>query len=164
MQHFKTILNLLNWLKGMPGGLKLNAPLGHFLGNVFANYMNVWKYVIIYLFSILPFLLKLSFVFGCFYGVILLFSIAVDFFRIFTLHLVICFVVSRKLYEIFVHNLLSMYRHFMGIKWNVLRRRIDSCELRNDQLFVNTLFLMNLLFLFPTVAVYYYAFTAFVIG
>jgi phosphatidylinositol glycan class Q protein len=46
-----------------------------------------------------------------------------------------------------------------GKKWNVLRNRIDSYEYKVDQLLLGTLLFTVLLFLLPTVAMYYLVFS-----
>ena len=52
----------------------------------------------------------------------------------------------------------SLWRLFRGKKWNVLRKRVDSASFDVDQLFVGTLLFTVLLFLLPTVALYYVVF------
>lgn len=49
---------------------------------------------------------------------------------------------------------------FSGKKWNVLRNRVDSVENDVDRLFIGTLLFTILLFLFPTIFLYYIVFTS----
>jgi phosphatidylinositol glycan class Q protein len=58
-----------------------------------------------------------------------------------------------------VYALGSLWRLFTGKKWNVLRNRIDSYEYKVDQLLLGTLLFTVLLFLLPTVAMYYLVFS-----
>lgn len=53
----------------------------------------------------------------------------------------------------------SLWRLFRGKKWNVLRQRVDSAVYDADQLFVGTLLFTVLLFLLPTIGLYYVVFT-----
>lgn len=48
----------------------------------------------------------------------------------------------------------------VGKKWNILRRRVDSVEHDIDRLFIGTLLFTILLFLLPTVFLYYIVFTS----
>ena len=48
----------------------------------------------------------------------------------------------------------------VGKKWNILRRRVDSVEHDVDRLFIGTLLFTILLFLLPTVFLYYIVFTS----
>lgn len=58
---------------------------------------------------------------------------------------------------LFVHKLPFL---FPGKKWNFLRSRVDSVEYDVDRLFIGTLLFTILLFLFPTVLLYYIVFTS----
>ena len=48
----------------------------------------------------------------------------------------------------------------LGKKWNILRNRVDSLEYDVDRLFIGTLLFTILLFLFPTILLYYTVFAA----
>lgn len=47
---------------------------------------------------------------------------------------------------------------FLGKKWNVLRLRVDSVNYQADQLILGTILFTILLFLLPTVGLYYSVF------
>ena len=49
---------------------------------------------------------------------------------------------------------------FTGKKWNFLRSRVDSVEYDVDRLFIGTLLFTIVLFLFPTVLLYYIVFAS----
>jgi phosphatidylinositol glycan class Q protein len=49
-------------------------------------------------------------------------------------------------------------RAFHGKKWNPLRERVDSVVLDFRELFIATLFFIVLLFLLPTILVYFMVF------
>ena len=63
-----------------------------------------------------------------------------------------------RLYKLQTYALGSLWRLFRGKKWNVLRQRVDSAVYDADQLFVGTLLFTILLFLLPTVGLYYVVF------
>ena len=64
-----------------------------------------------------------------------------------------------RLYRLELYCLGSLWRLFRGKKWNVLRQRVDSAVYDADQLFVGTLLFTVLLFLLPTIGLYYVVFT-----
>ena len=49
----------------------------------------------------------------------------------------------------------------MGRKWNILRKRVDSCHYDTSQLLVGTILFTTLLFLLPTTAVFAFLFFSF---
>lgn len=59
-----------------------------------------------------------------------------------------------------IRSLVSLWRLFIGQKYNPLRVRVDSCEYSSNQLFIGTLGFTVLLFLLPTTAMYYMVFAA----
>lgn len=52
----------------------------------------------------------------------------------------------------------ALWRLFRGKKWNELRSRVDSYSYDNEQLFIGTILFTILLFLLPTVFMYYLVF------
>ena len=64
-----------------------------------------------------------------------------------------------RLYRFQLTGLLALSRLFRGKKWNVLRKRVDTCNYDVDQLFIGTLLFTILLFLFPTTTLFYAVFT-----
>nr|CAD2159185.1 unnamed protein product [Meloidogyne enterolobii] len=52
----------------------------------------------------------------------------------------------------------SFGRAFRGNKWNPLRKRIDTINLDLKQLFLVTIFFIILLFLLPTIGIYFLVF------
>lgn len=64
-----------------------------------------------------------------------------------------------RLYQLQTAGLMSLWRLFRGKKYNPLRHRVDSAEFDQQQLLLGTLVFTVLLFLLPTVLVYYFVFT-----
>ncbi|XP_072036693.1 phosphatidylinositol N-acetylglucosaminyltransferase subunit Q-like [Amphiura filiformis] len=149
---------LLKWLMGNPAGLKLNSAFAHFLGHFFLYHVYLW---LGYLTVIRPFLSMLIWCMalsGCL-GLSVLFAVASDMLAILTFHIYCFYVYAAKIYNLQMSSLLSLSRLFRGKKWNVLRRRVDSCSYDIDQLFIGTLLFTMLLFLLPTTALFYTVFT-----
>ena len=146
----------VKWLMGVPGGLKLNNELDHFLGTCFLNmttlwrelyeeilnvYLDTWLYVII---LISPF------------GLALMLCLVHDILK-FTMICITClYIISAKLYAYQISALMSLSRLFMGRKYNVLKKRIDLCHYDASQLLLGTILFTILLFLLPTTGMYYF--------
>ena len=149
---------LVHWLMGYPGGLKLNPPLDHFLGTRFITILNFWEYfysdfIAHYLTSIISLIFLLA-PFG------ITFSLAAlhDFLKFLNLCLICFFIFSSRIFTLQVSALSSLARLFMGKKWNVLRKRVDSCDYDTSQLLMGTILFTILLFLLPTTGMYFIIF------
>lgn len=152
VQHLQI---LIQWLMGVPAGLKLNTALNNALGRFFLYHISLWKtYVGVVdpwvgaLFSLWPGSLTLHL------------ALASDLLALATVHMYCFYGYACRLYQGWVRALGALWRLFRGRKWNPLRRRIDSHRYDVDQMFMGTLMFGVLFFLFPTVAVYYIVFTA----
>ncbi len=147
--------SLVHWIMGSPGGLKLNTPLNHFIGGRILILLDLWEYfysdfIATYLDSILSVLLiLLSF------GFTLFLTALHDFLKFLHLCLICFFVFTSRIVGLQVSLLKSFTRLFMGSKWNLLRKRIDSCNYDTNQLLVGTIVFTILLFLLPTTGVYF---------
>ena len=177
-QHYgvDTLETLVGWLIGWPAGLKLNANLDRFLGNLFLWFISLWAgeshfmngcMVARALTSVLAFLsevkvlipslirvIGLSGVLG--FSVIL--SFMSDLLAFLLLHLFSFYSVAATLYRSQVKLLCSLGNMFRGKKWNTLRHRIDAHDYDLDQLLLGTVLFTLLFFLFPTTAVFYVVF------
>ena len=146
----------VKWLMGVPGGLKLNNELDHFLGTCFLNmttlwrelykeilnvYLDTWLYVIIF---VSPF------------GLAMMLSLVHDILKFTTICITCLYISSAKLYSYQISALMSLSRLFMGRKYNVLKKRIDLCNYDASQLLLGTILFTILLFLLPTTAMYYF--------
>ena len=150
--------DLIIWIMGVPGGLKLNTPLNHFLGTRFIVILNLWHYfysdfiamyldsLITILFSLLPF------------GLTLFLTAVHDFLKFLHLCLICFFVLTSRTVGLQISAIQSLARLFMGRKWNVLKKRVDSCDYDTNQLLVGTIMFTTLLFLLPTTGVYFVLF------
>lgn len=146
--------NLVQWVMGVPGGLKLNTPLAQFVGNRCLAILQFWEYFYIdfistYLSLILSSILLLSPL-----GVTVALTALHDFLKFLNLFVICFFIFAQRLFTIQLSALKSLARLFMGKKWNVLRRRVDSCDYDTFQLLLGTLLFTILLFLLPTTGVY----------
>ncbi|XP_052516728.1 phosphatidylinositol N-acetylglucosaminyltransferase subunit Q isoform X3 [Budorcas taxicolor] len=150
--------HLLQWLMGVPAGLKMNRALDQVLGRFFLYHIHLW---ISYIHLMSPFIEHILWHLGlsaCL-GLTVALSILSDIISLLTFHIYCFYVYGARLYCLKIHGLSSLWRLFRGKKWNVLRQRVDSCSYDLDQLFIGTLLFTILIFLLPTTALYYLVFT-----
>ncbi|XP_060116814.1 phosphatidylinositol N-acetylglucosaminyltransferase subunit Q [Heteronotia binoei] len=150
--------DLLQWLMGVPAGLKMNRALDQVLGRFFLYHIHLW---ISYIHLMSPFIEMILWYVGlsaCL-GLTVALSILSDIIALLTFHIYCFYVYGARLYCMKIYGLASLWRLFRGKKWNVLRQRVDSCSYDLDQLFIGTLLFTILLFLLPTTALYYLVFT-----
>ncbi len=150
--------DLVTWLMGIPAGLKLNTALDHFLGIRLLSILELWDlfyadFIATYMNLIVSIILLTSL-----FGVTILLSILHDFLKFLSLCLICFLVVTFRVFSLQVSALKSLARLFMGKKWNVLRRRVDSCDYDTSQLLMGTVLFTVLLFLLPTTGMYFVIF------
>lgn len=151
------ITKLLQWLMGAPAGLKLNEELSFFLGNVFLYHVNVWVAYVLTIKTFLPQIIQILMMSNIL-GLGIFFCLINDVISILSVHLHCFYFYASNLYRIQLKSLMTLARLFRGKKWNVLRLRVDSLSYNADQLILGTVLFTILLFLLPTVALYYFVF------
>ncbi|CAH1795299.1 unnamed protein product, partial [Owenia fusiformis] len=150
--------HLLQWMMGVPAGLKLNSQLDQLLGKFFLYHIYLWRGYLAIIGPVLGHVLWYISMMGVF-GLTIQLSLVQDVFSMMTLHIYCFYVYAARLYSLQIYGLASLWRLFRGKKWNVLRRRVDTATFDVDQLFLGTLLFTILLFLLPTTALYYVVFT-----
>lgn len=75
-----------------------------------------------------------------------------------TIHIYCFYGYGCQLYGLQVSGIGALWRLFRGKKYNQLRNRVDSYSYDNEQLFIGTILFTVLLFLLPTVFMYYLVF------
>jgi hypothetical protein len=162
LSSFHSILTShIVWLLGWPGGLKLNDNLDHVFGSISLGCINWWNSVLDIITGI--YLIQAAGISG-FFGASFFISFVSDYLAFATSYLFLFYLLFSRLYSVQLTTLLSLWRLFRGLKKNDLRSRIDSFEYTIAQMILGSLFFTLLLFLFPTVAVYYFTFTALRVG
>merc|ERR1711936_86417 len=153
----RLLIQLIDWLMGVPAGLKLNRQLSHFLGNFFISHINIWigylQVLQLYSPPVLEVIALTSYM-----GLSLIGALTNDVISILTCHIYCFYVYAAKLYALQLKCLISLARLFVGKKWNVLRLRVDSVTYEADQLILGTIMFTILLFLLPTSLLYYIVF------
>ncbi|RUS21726.1 hypothetical protein BC937DRAFT_91698 [Endogone sp. FLAS-F59071] len=179
--------SMLRWLMDWPAGLKLNRELGMLFGNLFLWLIQLWTEfgcnteiplcnltknspkIILYLVCIAsiepltPTVIGLIGLSGmC--GASMTFSLLSDLLAFMTLHIYWFYMVAARIFNWQLTILYSLFNLFQGKKRNMLRNRIDSCDYDLDQLLLGTILFTLLIFLFPTIVVYYLTFATSRVG
>lgn len=149
----------IEWLMYWPAGLKLNNELAHFLGDLFLWVIDYWANCIQALRPVLP--QVIWFIgFSSFAGASMPIALFSDLLSLLTLHIYSFYMASARIFHWQLTIIVSLFHLFRGKKHNVLRNRIDSCDYDLDQLLLGTILFTLLIFLLPTVVVFYIAFAS----
>ncbi|BFZ56348.1 pig-Q [Savitreella phatthalungensis] len=152
-----TVSRAMWWLKGWPAGLKLNNELATFLGDLFLWLLGTWRGALTAAYPHFPWIIRSVGICG-FLGASISVALISDCLSLLTLHLHLFYHACAKVYGWQVSALVSLFHLFRGKKRNVLRHRIDSNDYDLDQLLLGTVLFTLLVFLFPTVLVFYVTF------
>uniref|UniRef100_A0A1I7VVR7 Rhodanese domain-containing protein n=1 Tax=Loa loa TaxID=7209 RepID=A0A1I7VVR7_LOALO len=148
---------LIHWLTTYPAGLKLNTHLNAILSQFFVYHIYLWQTYL----SVASVYVGFGFIsLSCFFGVSVFFAALSDLLRLLTVHIYCFHIYAFKLATISMMSIKSLWRLFRGRKYNPLRERVDSVKLDARQLFIATLFFIILLFLLPTILVYFFIFSS----
>lgn len=163
MQFTKLIVNnlrsLLIALKGSPVGLKLNVLLNNFFLDCFIYHVDLWWTFLVVTAPAIQYLSYPLAVLGLL-GLSFQLALISDILTIITLHAHCFYIYAAVLYKIEVIGIKALWRVVLGRRKNVLRNRVESHEYMSRQLFLATMFFAALLFLSPTVLVYYIVFAS----
>lgn len=169
---------LLKMFDGSPAGLKLNVQLNNFLLSCFMYHVDLWwNFIVIvepaihYLFVPITAFGLMGFSFQC--------AMLCDVVTLITLHAHCFYIYAAMLYKLELTSIKSLLRIVLGRRLNVLKSeleinseltiisniylftdRTESQEYTSRQLFLATLFFTTLLFLLPTVIIYYLVFAS----
>ncbi|ESO84750.1 hypothetical protein LOTGIDRAFT_236105 [Lottia gigantea] len=154
------LTELINLLMGAPAGLKLNYLLTQFLGQFFLYHVYIWTGYVQLIQPLLSWIVYLSLPISIL-GLSFQISLLQDLLFLLTIHIYCFYVYAARVYNLEVSTLAALWRLFRGKKWNVLRERVDTAAYDIDQLFFGTLIFTILLFLLPTILLYYTVFVLF---
>ncbi|KAK0529721.1 pig-Q [Tilletia horrida] len=173
----RDVVRLLDWLGNWPAGLKLNTELARFFGDFYSGTTQLWSDFVLAgpgsaehgygqghglglgTPETLAVLVDLIGICGQLGGLTLILALCADVLALYTLHIHLAYLISRALYAWFLYALDVLFQVFRGKKRNALRGgRVDDAEYELDQRLLGTIFFTLLVFLFPTVGVYYLPF------
>jgi phosphatidylinositol glycan class Q protein len=98
--------------------------------------------------------------FSSFAGASMPISLFSDLLSVLTLHIYSFYIASARIFNWQLTIIISLFHLFRGKKRNVLRNRIDSSDYDLDQLLLGTILFTLLVFLLPTVVVFYLTFAS----
>lgn len=149
--------SLLHTLMEMPAGLKLNRPLNSTLGQFFLYHIYLLRTYVSIMKPVYMAIAGVVSLFGmC--GLTCILSIMCDLFSLATVHIFCFYGYAARLYSFQTYSLSALWRLFRGKKWNQLKSRVDSYSYQYDQLFIGSISFTIVVFLLPTVLLYYSVF------
>lgn len=77
-----------------------------------------------------------------------------------SLHIYYIYLLVGKVYYVLLMVISSLFRLFRGVKKNTLKNRIDSGEFGVDEVLLGALIFTAIIFLYPTIAMYYLCFVS----
>lgn len=151
--------SLFHWLARWPFGIKLNDELARFFTDTLGSIAFVFTSAVLTRAeagaSIFARIVTLACRFG---GLSLGMAVSVDIFHVLSLHIYAMYSILRAIYVFFLRAASELFDVFRSKKRNPLHGgRLDHAEHTFDQLFVGTILFTLLVFLFPTVLMYYLA-------
>jgi len=155
------VLNLkliINWLMQNPGGLKLNSVLSSALGNFFLYHIHLW---VTYVYMVVPALVGTFHHISAFFPhfpLALQLAILGDLVSILCVHVFCFYAYARRITLSQLSGCRALARLFAGKKYNPLRKRVDSADVRVEHLFLGTIVFTILLFLLPTSTTFFVVF------
>lgn len=160
---FHKVHYITAYLGQNPLGIKLNGELAHFLSELFLwiidfSYSTYIRRILDV--SSIQTVISIVSRTSCCFGVTFALSLTVDLMSVLSMHISLFYYISAKMYHWQLHVMRSLLYLFWGKKRNLLRKRVDSNMFELDQLVMGTLFFTVMVFLLPTLAVFYISFTA----
>ncbi|KAF5225145.1 hypothetical protein ECC02_001690 [Trypanosoma cruzi] len=149
-------MGYMEWFEGWPAGLKMNEDLNMTLC-FFAKWVlqTSWDFVVD--FNWVELVYKLL-VYIAPFGASCAFALISDVSILVSLHVLLLFHAISVPYRVMRSVTGSLFLQLRGKKYNPLRHRTDTYDFEVDQMLMGTLLFTVTVFLFPTLAVYYFYF------
>lgn len=149
----------IKWLMNSPAGFKLNDELATFMGQLILWVLEFWKNTALkWLTFHIDDILSAVELTTLYCGASFFFSILLDVFNVIILNVSGFYVASTRLYCWQLNIVKSLFKLFYGKKYNVLRNRVDSNDYEFDQLMLGIIICTILVYLLPTVFIFYLTF------
>lgn len=154
--------SVVSWLMGSPAGLQMNRNLVIFLGTISLTVVSYWDAVILLLLTsgYIDVELRVAVVLSVasMFGISILMSALIDFASFAFFHIFFVYVGVTRLWSLTMRVIKSFTQLFRGKKYNILKNRLDGHEFDIEQLILGTVFLSLVVFMLPTVFVFYLSF------
>lgn len=148
-----------DWMAHWPLGIKLNTELALFLRDALGSLVNVHtRYVLDNVATHASLLVSYAAWMSTLLGASALLAVLTDACGILGLHVTVMYCILRSVYAFFMRAASELFDVFRGKKRNPLHGgRLDEAQYDVDQLFLGTILFTLLVFLFPTIFLYYMA-------
>lgn len=154
--------SVVSWLMGSPAGLQMNRNLVMFLGTISLTVVSYWDAVILFLITseYIDVAMRVAVILAIlsFAGVSVLLSAVIDFSSFAFFHIFFVYAGVTRLWHLTVRVIFTFTLLFRGKKYNILKLRVDGHEFDIEQLILGTVFLSLVVFMLPTVFVFYLSF------
>lgn len=154
--------SVVSWLMGSPAGLQMNRNLVIFLGTISLTVVSYWDAVILFLITseYIDVEMRVAVVLSILSmtGISVLLSALIDFSSIAFFHIFFVYAGVTRLWNLTVKVIFTFTHLFRGKKYNILKLRVDGHEFDIEQLILGTVFLSLVVFMLPTVFVFYLSF------
>ncbi len=157
----EVLQSVVAWLMGSPAGLQMNRNMVVFLGTISLTVVTYWDALISFCLTSSGYIdvdwvvsRSLASI-SCIFGMSALTSLLIDLASFVFFHIFFLCLGASRLWNATVKIVVSFTHFFSGKKYNVLKHRVDNHEFNIDQLILGTVFLSMVVFLSPTVLVFY---------
>jgi len=161
--HIEVLKSELKWLMGLPAGFKPNVELDSALGSSILTFIDYWNYITTFLTGFEPEIVRILGIIGMM-GASFQLVLLADFVSFCSIHVYYIYRLVSAIFFLQLDVMLSLFRLTMGYKMNILKQRVDRAEYGVDEVLLGTLIFTGLLFLWPTIAMYYLSFVGIWLG
>ena len=161
--HIEVLKSEVKWLMGLPAGFKPNVELDSALGSSILTFIDYWNYITTFLTGFEPEIVRILGIIGMM-GASFQLVLLADFVSFCSIHVYYIYRLVSAIFFLQLDVMLSLFRLTMGYKKNILKQRVDRAEYGVDEVLLGTLIFTGLLFLLPTIAMYYLSFVGIWLG
>ena len=161
--HIEVLKSEVKWLMGLPAGFKPNVELDSALGSSILTFIDYWNHITTFLTGFEPEIVRILGIIGTI-GASFQLVLLSDFVSFCSIHVYYIYRLVSAIFFLQVDVMFSLFRLTMGYKKNVLKQRVDRAEFGIDEVLLGTLIFTGLLFLCPTIAMYYLSFVGIWMG
>lgn len=137
------------------GNFKPIPKFDRYLGELLIECFRFWNLIVTFGSEYHSILLTFVFAPVGLLGISFQFALAHDLFVILTSHIHTIYSIFAIVYKIALKILLTLFYMFRGKKYNILKNKIDDVDFRIEELLFGVLLMTVILFLMPTLMIYY---------
>lgn len=157
----EVLQSVVGWLMDSPAGLQMNRNMVVFLGTISLTVVTYWDAFVSFCLTSSGYvdvdwvISRSMALISCIFGISGLTSLLIDLASFVFFHIFFLCLGASRLWNATLKIIISFTHFFSGKKYNVLKHRVDNHEFNIDQLILGTVFLSMVVFLSPTVLVFY---------